>query len=190
MRQITRLALAALAGGLVAAAPAAALADEHGHPNISRAAHAGLWVEGWSAAASVQAKAGGDLFIPGVVRVHIPAGALPEDMVVYVRAEVVHVDGQAFLAFTFGPDGTVFNRPLTVTVSPRLIRGMNLTPGQVWYDAGSLADGNLNWVPAGATAQTGPANNRDGLDGERYVFEVHHFSRYALGSIVWSGQWW
>ena len=138
----------------------------------------------------MKADAGGDLFIPGVVRVHIPAGALPEDMVVYVRAEVVHVDGQAFLAFTFGPNGSVFNRPLTVTVSPRLIRGMNLKPGQVWYDAGSLADGNLNWVPADATAQTGPANDRDGLDGERYVFEVHHFSRYALGSIVWSGQWW
>lgn len=185
MRIRIRAAVAAVLSSLLAVAPVAALA-RGAHP-AHRSDAPTFWVEGWTAAGFFHAADGGVLAIPGIVRVEIPANALPRDMVISVRAEIVHAGSDTFVAFTFGPSGTVFDVPLVVTASPRLLRGTSAST--VYYNSGVDADGHLVWDPTGATESVGPADDPDGLVGRRYTFLVHHFSRYALGSVVSTVRW-
>lgn len=183
-RSLHRTLVAVLSAAVLylPALPAAADGHGSGHGRHQGAPDDVVFVaNGWSTGAYVRAAEGGVLRIEGVVKVEIPAGALPEDMVISVHAEVVQAGARRFLSLTFGPHGTVFAKPLRVTASTAFLHA-DTSGDTVWYAQNATGD-QLEWVESDATVEDGPSGEPD-MHGRRLVFEVHHFSRYALGSIV------
>lgn len=131
-----------------------------GMPDLSGTRHAEKYIV---------ASQGGFVELNGF-RVDIPAGALPSDMTITIDLPTDNVAGKRLIA-EFGPHGTQFNTPVTLTFP--------LT-GVVW--SGSAIE-VARWENGAWTSLGGSVN----LLGTRLTGQTPHFSIYGGKYIVAGG---
>ncbi len=111
------------------------------------------------------------LFLLGVARLHVPAGALSEPTVIKMNANFwVNTDDPALL-FEFAPHNTVFNQPVTLTLSflmAHFYYGDQI--GIYYYD-----DVTEEWILEDVVDLT--------FWNTSYEIELNHFSLYAFSRI-------
>lgn len=122
-------------------------------------------------AGTIKAASGGTVSLTGGPTVQIPAGALAVDTVVTVQQSSVQApSGAVTPVYEFGPSGTTFSQPVTVSIPVPA----GTTAGAIWTKAD------------GATAYTSIPTT---ISGGVATAQVTHFSVFLVGSVDLSGTW-
>jgi hypothetical protein len=121
--------------------------------------------------ATIQAAKGGTVTLQGGPTVEIPAGALAADTVITVQqSSATAPDGAVTAVYEFGPPGTTFSKPVTVTIPVPA----GTTVGAIWTkEDGATAYTSLPTTISGGTATA----------------EASHFSIYVVGPVDLTGTW-
>jgi len=98
----------------------------------------------------------------GSASVDIPAGALPEDVEITIAVE--SSDGETVASiYDFGPDGTVFNEPVTIGIAYDGNRGKDMKAVLAWKDGDT-------WVEIPGS----------GVEGGDVVGSIDHFTKFSI----------
>ncbi len=122
-------------------------------------------------AGTIKAATGGTVSLSGGPSVQIPAGALAVDTVVTVQQSTIQApNGAVTPVYEFGPSGTTFSKPVTVTIPVPA----GTTDGAIW----TRQEGATTFTSVPTTISGGVA-----------TAQVTHFSVYLVGSVDLSGTW-
>ncbi len=113
----------------------------------------------------VPAATGGTLYF-GEFKFYIPPGSLANDTVISVTQT-----SDRYIQMDFGPDGTQFNPPATMTVSYATANLRNLKPSNLavsWFNTATN-----QWINLGGTV------NQSAMT---VSVEIEHFTQYALST--------
>ena len=125
-----------------------------------------------TASATVTPTAGGTVALPGGASVQIPANALAANTVITVRQSSAQPPtGAVSPVYEFGPSGTSFSQPITVTF-----------PVAAGTDAASVS---IYWTKAGSTDQWDSLTTT--VSGTTATAQVTHFSSGFVGAFCASG---
>lgn len=115
------------------------------------------------------------------MRIYFPRGALSRKTEITVKAF-----GGSAVAFEFGPHGLTFNVPVEIRIDKNspLLSGYTGGYDSDWGEAGYALDGLVGVYFLGnpATGVTPLETIPIYMDGDELVFEIWHFSGYAVAS--------
>lgn len=119
--------------------------------------------EGKSFTGQVTAAAGGTVKTDGdTAKVTIPAGALPADVEVTIDVQPADAETETSV-YDFGPDGTVFNSPVTITIAYDGKPGADEKAVLAWKDGD-------NWVEIAGSK----------VVGGNVVGDTTHFTKFSV----------
>jgi hypothetical protein len=120
--------------------------------------------------AAVTASAGGTVTLPGGAAVQIPPNALASDTVITIQQSDTAPAGTVGAAYDFGPSGTTFLQPVTITLPVPA----GTTDALIWTK------------PDGAASYTSLPTT---LSGDLASTPASHFSVYLVGPVDLNGTW-
>ncbi len=122
-------------------------------------------VEEFSYSQLVPASTGGTLYF-GEFTFYVPPGALDEDTIISITQT-----SDSYIQMDFGPDGTQFDPPATMTVSYATANLRNLKPSNLsisWFNTATN-----QWVNIGGTVDQ---------VAKTVSVSISHFTRYSLST--------
>jgi hypothetical protein len=135
-------------------------------------AQTGCAVEATARAVLASASAGGTVSLPNGPSVQVPANALAADTLITIRQSTAQPPSGALSAiYSFGPDGTTFTTPVTVTFP--------VPPGTV--------AASIYWTLPGSTTEY--ASLPTTIVGTTASAQVTHFSDGYVGALYIAGTW-
>lgn len=126
---------------------------------------AAMSLEEFSVAQMVPASTGGTLYL-GEFKFYIPPGALDHDTVITITQT-----SDRYIEMDFGPDGTQFDPPATMTVSYATANLRNLKPANLsisWFNTATN-----QWVNIGGTVNQSTMT---------VSASISHFTQYSLST--------
>ena len=119
--------------------------------------------QGGGSVSEVVAASGGTVTLPGGPTIVVPAGALPASVTITVAQTSQSIGGAP--VWSFGPDGTTFATPVTVTLP---VPGVVTQPVIYWSEADDESQfDELETVVSGSSAQASVTHFSKGYVGDR-----------------------